>query len=68
MKRKAVYRVLNMWNYDITRKCLIAEGWCPVSLFEETQRAARTGAALSGAQVPHTHASPTPPPQPAPSL
>jgi len=52
MKRKAVYRVLNMWNYDITRKCLIAEGWCPVSLFEETQRAARTGAALSGAQVP----------------
>jgi len=52
MKRKAVYRVLNMWNYDITRKCLIAEGWCPVSLFEETQRAARTGATLSGAQVP----------------
>jgi len=47
-----VSRVLNMWNYDITRKCLIGEGWCPLSLYDETQRAARRGAAMSGAQVP----------------
>jgi len=48
LKQKAVYRVLNMWNYDLTRKCLIAEGWCPVSLCEETQAAVRRGAARSG--------------------
>jgi len=48
LKQKAVYRVLNMWNYDLTRQCLIAEGWCPVSLLEETQNAIRRGAARSG--------------------
>ena len=41
-----------MWNYDLTRKCLIAEAWCPVSSYEETQSAVRRGAARSGAQVP----------------
>ena len=52
LKQKAVYRILNMWNYDLTRKCLIAEAWCPVSSYEETQSAVRRGAARSGAQVP----------------
>jgi|EP00900_Chrysochromulina_parva_P008483 V-type H+-transporting ATPase subunit a len=48
LKQKAVYRVLNMWNYDLTRKCLIAEGWCPLSMCEDTQAAVRRGAARSG--------------------
>ena len=52
LKQKAVYRVLNMWNYDLTRKCQIAEGWCPASLCEETQAAVRRGASRSGAHVP----------------
>jgi V-type H+-transporting ATPase subunit a len=49
LKQKAVYRVLNMWNYDLTRKCLIAEAWCPLSSFAETQAAIRRGAHRSGA-------------------
>jgi V-type H+-transporting ATPase subunit a len=48
LKQKAVYRVLNMWNYDLTRKCLIAEMWCPVSLLEQTRAAVRRGASRSG--------------------
>jgi len=52
LKQKAVYRVLNMWNYDLTRKCLIAEAWCPISSYEATQAAVRRGATRSGAQVP----------------
>ena len=51
LRQKAVYRILNMWNYDLTRKCLIAEAWCPVSSYEETQNAVRRGAQRAGAQV-----------------
>jgi len=51
-KKKAVYRVLNMWNYDLARKVLIAEAWCPVSLVDVTQAALRRATARSGAQVP----------------
>ena len=52
LKQKAVYRILNLWNYDLTRKCLIAEAWCPVSSYEEAQAAVRRGAQRAGAQVP----------------
>ena len=51
-RQRAVYGVLNMWNYDLTRKCLIAEAWCPLSTYQETQAAVRRGAARSGAHVP----------------
>ena len=51
-KHKAAYCVLNMWNYDLTRKVLIAEAWCPAYLAEETQAALRRGVARSGAHAP----------------
>ena len=45
----AVHRVLNMWNYDLTRKCLIAEAWCPVSKYDEMCQAVRRGGLRAGA-------------------
>ncbi|EPS62244.1 hypothetical protein M569_12548, partial [Genlisea aurea] len=40
---KAIYDTLNMLNFDVTQKCLVGEGWCPVSakamIHEALQRA-----------------------------
>ncbi|XVF63769.1 hypothetical protein PTKIN_Ptkin09bG0113600 [Pterospermum kingtungense] len=29
-KEKSIYHTLNMLSIDVTKKCLVAEGWCPV--------------------------------------
>ncbi|GJU52505.1 V-type proton ATPase subunit A1 [Tanacetum coccineum] len=29
-REKAVFDTLNMLNFDVTKKCLVGEGWCPV--------------------------------------
>eukprot|EP00800_Vazella_pourtalesii_P002349 TRINITY_DN1217_c0_g1_i2.p1 TRINITY_DN1217_c0_g1~~TRINITY_DN1217_c0_g1_i2.p1 ORF type:complete len:539 (-),score=106.79 TRINITY_DN1217_c0_g1_i2:283-1899(-) len=42
---------MNMFNLDVTAKCLIAEGWCPVESMDEIQDALNRGSEYSGASV-----------------
>ncbi|XP_076455849.1 V-type proton ATPase 116 kDa subunit a 1-like isoform X1 [Babylonia areolata] len=51
-KIKAIYHTLNMFNLDVTHKCLIAECWCPVADLDRIQQALRRGTERSGSSVP----------------
>ncbi|KAL5009896.1 hypothetical protein ScPMuIL_012201 [Solemya velum] len=51
-KIKAIYHTLNMFNLDVTQKCLIAECWCPVTDLDRIQQALRRGTEHSGSSVP----------------
>ncbi|XP_035825666.1 V-type proton ATPase 116 kDa subunit a1 [Aplysia californica] len=51
-KIKAIYHMLNMFNLDVTQKCLIAECWCPVPDLDRIQQALRRGTERSGSSVP----------------
>lgn len=50
-REKAVYHTLNMLSIDVTRKCLVAEGWCPVSAEPQIQNALQHAAFESNSQV-----------------
>lgn len=51
-KMKAIYHALNMFNLDVTQKCLIAECWCAVDDVQRIQVALRSAATRSGSNVP----------------
>ncbi|KAH7726701.1 v-type proton ATPase subunit a isoform 1-like isoform 2 [Aphelenchoides avenae] len=51
-KIKAIYHTLNLFNLDVTQKCLIAECWCPVAEFDRIQWALKRGSEESGSTVP----------------
>lgn len=51
-KEKAIYDTMNLFNYDIGRRCLIAEGWCPKNSTEVITAAMRRATESSGALVP----------------
>lgn len=38
-KMKAIYYTLNLFNVDVTKKCLIGEGWIPVGDVEVVRNA-----------------------------
>ncbi|KAK6742962.1 hypothetical protein RB195_010313 [Necator americanus] len=51
-KIKSIYHTLNLFNIDVTHKCLIAECWCPISELDRIKMALKRGTEESGSQVP----------------
>jgi len=51
-KEKNIYHTMNMFIYDTGRRCLIAEGWCPVNGTDQVQEALKTANHISGTSVP----------------
>ncbi|KAG8190723.1 hypothetical protein JTE90_024858 [Oedothorax gibbosus] len=51
-KIKAIYHTLNLFNLDVTQKCLIAECWCAVADLDKIQMALCRGTELCGGSVP----------------
>jgi len=51
-KESAIFHTMNLFNYDVGRKCLIAEGWCPKNATDRIINAMRQATENSGALVP----------------
>ncbi|KAL3518326.1 hypothetical protein ACH5RR_020915 [Cinchona calisaya] len=50
-REKAVYDTLNMLNFDVTKKCLVGEGWCPIFAKTKIQDALQRATFDSNSQV-----------------
>ncbi|XP_020552423.1 V-type proton ATPase subunit a1 isoform X4 [Sesamum indicum] len=50
-REKAVYDTLNMLNFDVTKKCLVGEGWCPIFAKTKIQEALQRATTDSNSQV-----------------
>ncbi|KAL3515125.1 hypothetical protein ACH5RR_022027 [Cinchona calisaya] len=63
-REKSIYHTLNMLSFDVTKKCLVAEGWSPIfaakQIQDALQRATRDSNSQVGAifRVLHTRESP----------
>ncbi|KAG9142507.1 hypothetical protein Leryth_017013 [Lithospermum erythrorhizon] len=64
-KEKAIYHALNMLSIDVTKKCLVAEGWSPTfatkKIEEALQRAAQDSNSHVGSILQVLHARESPP-------
>ncbi|GLT30626.1 hypothetical protein SLA2020_054180 [Shorea laevis] len=49
-KEKSIYHTLNMLSLDVTKKCLVAEGWSPVFASKQIQDALERAARDSNSQ------------------
>ncbi|XP_071710237.1 V-type proton ATPase subunit a3-like [Rutidosis leptorrhynchoides] len=50
-KEKSIYHTLNMLSFDVTKKCLVAEGWCPVFATSQIQNTLMQATIDSNSQV-----------------
>ncbi|XP_022985778.1 V-type proton ATPase subunit a1 [Cucurbita maxima] len=50
-REKAVYDTLNMLNFDVTKKCLVGEGWCPIFAKSQIQESLQRATFDSSSQV-----------------
>ncbi|KAK2971506.1 hypothetical protein RJ640_020912 [Escallonia rubra] len=50
-KEKSIYHTLNMLSIDVTKKCLVAEGWCPVFATNQIQNTLQRATFDSNSQV-----------------
>ncbi|XP_071736750.1 V-type proton ATPase subunit a3-like [Rutidosis leptorrhynchoides] len=50
-KEKSIYHTLNMLSFDVTKKCLVAEGWSPVFATQQIQDALQLATVDSKSQV-----------------
>ncbi|KAK4492009.1 hypothetical protein RD792_002797, partial [Penstemon davidsonii] len=50
-REKAVYDSLNMLNFDVTKKCLVGEGWCPIFAKTKIQEALQRATFDSNSQI-----------------
>ncbi|XVF73847.1 hypothetical protein PTKIN_Ptkin13bG0014200 [Pterospermum kingtungense] len=50
-KEKSIYHTLNMLSIDVTKKCLVAEGWCPVFATNKIQSVLQQATVDSNSQV-----------------
>ncbi|KAG8377862.1 hypothetical protein BUALT_Bualt08G0077600 [Buddleja alternifolia] len=50
-KEKSIYHTLNMLSVDVTKKCLVGEGWCPVFATNQIQNVLKRATQDSNSQI-----------------
>ncbi|CAA0843431.1 V-type proton ATPase subunit a2 [Striga hermonthica] len=50
-REKSIYHILNKLSLDVTKKCFVGEGWCPVSVSNQIQNVLNQATMDSNSQV-----------------